>query len=205
MKRNVNTIKIIVFSFGLLFIIFLLFFAYKKIINGNNESNKSAEEIQKYILDIKSYEAEMEITVKSNKNTNKYLVKQQYVKDGNSKQTVLKPENIEGMEFEYKDNTLILNNSKLNISKVYNDYPYLSDNVLWLSSFSQKYNNSKDKKINENDEEIIMEVKSDDNEYYKSRKLYLEKGTGRPKKMEITDSGNNCIIYISYNEISINK
>lgn len=205
MKRNVNTIKIIVFSLGLLFIIFLLFFAYKKIINGNNESNKSAEEIQKYILDIKSYEAEMEITVKSNKNTNKYLVKQQYVKDGNSKQTVLKPENIEGMEYEYKDNTLILNNSKLNISKVYNDYPYLSDNVLWLSSFSQKYNNSKDKKINENDKEIIMEVKSDDNEYYKSRKLYLEKGTGRPKKMEITDSGNNCIIYISYNEISINK
>ena len=43
---------------------------------GNNITNKSIQEIEEYILNISSYEAELEVTVQSNKNTNKYILKQ---------------------------------------------------------------------------------------------------------------------------------
>ena len=47
-------------------------------------SNKSADEIKEYILNISSYEAEVEINVISNKNQNKYKAKQQFVKEDNA-------------------------------------------------------------------------------------------------------------------------
>lgn len=205
--KDVNMKKIIVMSGAV--ILFLLFsiFTYKKIKSGNNESNKSAEQIQEYILNMNSYTAEMEVTVNSNKNKNKYLIKQENKRGKYSKQTVLKPENIEGTEFEFKDNSLIINNSRLNISKVYDEYPYIADNVLWLSSFIEEYKNSSssDKKIYEKNEEIVLEVISKENKRFKKRRLYVEKGTGKPKRMEILDSNNKCTIYISYNEISISE
>ena len=49
----------------------------------------------------------------------------------------MKPENIEGVTISYKDENLEIKNSNLNLSKIYNNYPYLSDNLLWLSSFCE--------------------------------------------------------------------
>jgi len=186
--------------------IFFVFIAYKNFKFGNNESNKSAEEIKKTIMNIDSYVATMEVTVHSNKNTNKYLLKQEYSRDGVAKQTVLKPENIEGIEIEYKDGSLIITNSRLNLSKICSEYPYISDNVLWLSSFSDFYKNNTDKvKVYEKNNDIAIELSPKNNEYFVTRCLYLEKETGRPKQMEIKDKNKNTLIYILYNEISINK
>ena len=57
--------------------------------------NKSADQIEKYILNINSYTAKAEITINSNKNTNKYLVREQYIKQDNIyKKEVLEPSNI---------------------------------------------------------------------------------------------------------------
>lgn len=205
MKNVANIKKIIIISAAVIFVLLFSFYAYKKIKNGNNESNKSAEEIQEYILNLNSYTANIEVTVNSNKNKNKYLINQEYKKGSYSRQTILKPENIEGIEIEYNNNTLTIKDSKLNISKVYNNYPYIADNVLWIDSFIEGYKNNKNAKCYEKNNEIIMEQTEENNKYLKTRKLYLEKGTGRPKKMEITGSNNELTIYISYNEISINK
>ena len=186
--------------------IFFIFIAYKNLKFGNNESNKSAEEIKKYIMNIDSYVATIEVTVNSNKNTSKYLLKQEYSKNNMMKQTVIKPENIQGIELEYKDGSLIINNSRLNLSKIYNEYPYVSDNVLWLSSFSDCYkNNVEQTKVFEENNELVIEINPKNNEYFATRKLYLEKGTGKPKRMEIKDANKNTLMYILYNEISINK
>lgn len=198
-------IKIVV---GLIFIFFIIFgvCAYKKIKSGNNESNKSAKQITEYILNINSYKAEIEVTINSNKNVNKYLLKQEYNSNNDAKQTVIKPENIEGVEVIYKDGDMIINNSKMNLSKIYNNYPYLSDNVLWLSSFVEKYREQNENaKVYEQDNNVVIEVKLQDNAYLAIEKLYLEKGTGKPKKMEVIDNNKNTIVYILYKEIDIKK
>lgn len=189
-----------------LIIIFFICIAYKNFKFGNNESNKSAEEIKKSIMNIESYVATIEVTVNSNKNTNKYLLKQEYSKNGLAKQIVIKPENIAGIETEYKDGSLIINNSRLNLSKIYSEYPYVSDNVLWLNSFSEFYrSNMEQAKVYEKNGEIIIEINPKNNGYCVTRTLFLEKGTGKPIRMEIKDENKNTLIYILYNEISINK
>ena len=65
----------------------------------------------------------MEVTVNSNKNVNKYMLKQCYNINNISEQTVVKPENIEGVTISYKDGNLEIKNSNLNLSKIYNNYP----------------------------------------------------------------------------------
>jgi len=63
--------------------------------SGNNMSNKSADEIEEYILNMNSYKVKAEITINSNKNTNKYLITAQYTNQDNTyKKEILEPENI---------------------------------------------------------------------------------------------------------------
>ena len=190
----------------ILIIIFFLKFNYKNMKIGNNESNKSAEEIKEYILNINSYTAELEVTINSNKNVNKYVLKQEYVSNSILKQTVIKPENMEGLEILYKDGNVEINNSKLNLSKIYSNYPYLSDNVLWLSSFANKCKeNLENTKVYEEENDVVIELDLKSNAYLVNSKLYLEKGTGKPKKMIVQDNNKNDIVYILYKEIDINK
>lgn len=206
MKRKKRILQICAVLLILFFVIFFINIAYKKFKIGNNESNKSAEEIKEYILNMNSYKAKIEVTINSNKNTTKYLLEQEYSSNNTLKQTVLKPENIEGIEIIYKDGNMTINNSKLNLSKIYNNYPYLSNNVLWLNSFVDKYMECKDNaNVYEENNEIVIELESDNNRYMETRRLYLEKGTGRPKKMVISDNNKKDIVYILYEEIDINK
>ena len=178
---------------------------YKNFKIGNNESNKSVNQVKEYILNLNSYTAQLDVTITSNKNSNKYILKQEF-NNQIKKQTVMKPENIEGTELSYKDGNLEISNSKLNLSKIYSNYPYLSENVLWLSSFIEKFKqNSEFAQVYEENEYIVMQVDLNDEKYFSVRKLYLEKGTGKPKKMIVQDNNKNDVIYILYTEIDINK
>ena len=71
MKDKKNIIKVI----SLLFLILTIFFTiyYKTKNNGNNISKFNGD-IKDYILNISSYEAELEVTVESNKTTNIYKI-----------------------------------------------------------------------------------------------------------------------------------
>ena len=72
--------------------------------------------------------AKVEVEVKSNKNSNKYLIKQIH-KEKNDEQEVLEPETIKGVKIIYKDSSLTVENSNLNLEKIYNNYPYIESNI----------------------------------------------------------------------------
>ncbi len=204
MKKKNAVIAICVIFF--IIAIFFIIFNYKNFKIGNNESNKSVEEVQKYILNINSYKATLDVTINTNKNTNKYILKQEVKLGEYEKQTVIKPENIEGTEISYKNGNLEINNTKLNLSKMYTNYPYITENILWLNSFSNDCKNNLDKvKVYEENECVIMELKNIDNQYCYTKKLYLEKGTGKPIKFIVQDNNKKDLIYILYTEIEINK
>ena len=63
------------------------------------------------------------MNVQSNKNTNKYIIKQSYIDKNNNFQEVLEPTNISGVKIEYKDNKLTLSNSKLNLVTFFEKTP----------------------------------------------------------------------------------
>lgn len=200
--------KKIYFIIGIITVlIFLIFFIknnYKNFDTGHNMSNKNIEEIEKYILNISSYKAKASIEVQSNKNSNKYVVLQEYTKPNISKQTVLEPSNIEGIEIIYDGKDLKINNTKLNLSTIYKDYEYIVDNNFSLESFINDYTNTNNTKKYEENEEYVLEVQIENNKYMKNKKLYIDKKTAKPTKLTIQDINEKNIVYILYNEITVN-
>ena len=200
--KKTKLVKIVLLIFIIIF--FLIFFLknnYKNIKVGNN----SIEEVEEYILNISSYEAKLELIVKSNKNTNRYIILQTYNKPDKTKQVVIEPENIAGLEVEYDGQNLILRNTKLNIEKVYENYKYLTDNFFTLETFIKEYEQLKNNKTNlyEESENIIMEVEVNKNKYVYKKTLYIDKNSLEPTKLMIQDINEENIVYILYNEIEI--
>lgn len=209
-KRIIFVIAIIaIIAFSV--ILYFLFKNDNKNLNfGNNFSNKTLEEIEEYILNISSYEAEIEVQIESNKNQTKYILQQKYSSPNIEKQIVKEPSNIKGLETTYDGNKLTIHNSKLNLTTVYENYPYLTDNFVWLHSFIEDYKNTKSSgkevKLYEENNQIIMEVKlSNQNPYISNKKLIIEKETGNIKKLIVQDKNQKSIVYILYNEIKINS
>ena len=201
--------KIIIFVSLIVIAILIFFFVknnYKKFNIGNNITSKSIQEIEQYILNISSYEAKAEVMIESNKNINKYVLKQEYNNSGKIEQIVLEPSNIEGLTISYNEGNLTINNTKLNLQTVYNNYKYVVDNNLWLNSFIKDYRESNNKSISENSDYIVMTVDiSDSNNYGKIKILYINKTTGNPEKMLIQDKNQKNMVYILYSEIRINS
>ena len=196
-NKKIIFITLVVILILAILIIFLLNKTNVKKIGNNSTS----QEIVDYILNISSYEAKIEVEVKSNKNTNKYILKQQYISPDVATQEVLEPSNISGIKIIKKGNDLKLENTSLNLSNIFENYEYLADNALDLSCFIEDYKKSQNSNYEEKDNKIIMNVQTkNENKYRQSKKLYIDKSTGNPLKMEITDINQNIAVYIIQNK-----
>lgn len=191
----------------LILIIFFMKKDYKTMNSGNNKINKTAEGITEYILNMSSFEANVEVTVYSNKNENKYVLKQSFVAPNIAKQEVLEPSNIQNMTIIFDGNNLKIENTKLSLTTIYENYKYISENSLFLNYFIEDYKNSNEAKMEEKDNQIIMQTKckNEDNKYIAYKKLYIDKNTAKPLKLEVQDINQSTTVYILYNEIKINS
>ena len=208
-NKKIIFISILVLAVVSILIFILLKTNYKNKNFGNNMSNKNLEEIEKYILDISSYTAKMDVTVESNKNTNKYVMEQRYEKGKKSKQKILEPANIEGLEIIYEDNKLTINNAKDNLKTMYENYPNLMENCLWLNAFIEDYKTEKNEgkaSIVEKNGKVIMATKTrnENNRYIYSKELHIDKEAGKIEKLVVQDINKKNLIYILYNEITVN-
>lgn len=204
-KKLVVIICIIIIS--LIFIIFFTKNNYKNFKTGNNMSNKNIEEIEGYILNISSYEATIQVTIESNKNTNKYVLFQQYISPNKSKLIMLEPSNIAGLEITNDGNNLTITNTKLNLNNVYDNYEYVVGNQMSLETFISEYKTCKEQnkaKLYEENDEYILEANVEQNKYIYNKRLYISKKTGNPTKLLIQDVNEKTLVYILYNEIKIN-
>ena len=197
--------KIIILTIIIAILIFIIIFAlyyYKKGKMGNTIINKSEEQIIESILNIKSYDANLEVTIQTNKNTTQYALKQE-LKEEKCIQEVVKPENIAGVITEYDGNSLKIRNNKLNLETTFQDYKYITENNLWLNSFIKEFKETNNKKTSTTEKEIILEIDNRKNTYSSYKKLYIDKKTGKPTKMQIEDVNQKVLVYILYTEIKI--
>lgn len=202
--RDKRKFFIIIFIILILLLIFIFFRKNVANIFKNGNTNISQENVND-ILNLKSYELISKITIKSNKNENKYVIKQSYINPDYSSQEVLEPENIKGTKIIREKNQIKLENTSLNLTTIFQDYEYVSENMLDLSTFLEEYKEGKTN-IKENEKEKILEViLSDNNPYVGKKILYIDKDTGKPTKMEIEDDNKNTKIHILYIEVKINN
>ena len=202
MKKKYWLILLVIVIISTIFIVF-----YK---NGVKTSkignNKNSQQIVDYILNINSYEVQVQVNVNSYKNNNKYILKQTYEGPNKNFQEVIEPSNIKGLKIEKDGENLKIENSNLNVSKILENYSYLGDNCLDLDSFIEDYKQGNKSKYEEKDSEIIMTTSSNiDNIYIQTKTLYINKETCEPIKMEIKDNKQKTTIYILYNEVKLNS
>ena len=192
--------KFFVILITIIFVLILLFANfYKNMFNSVNIGhNNSSQEIIDNILNISSYSAIIEVKIEGNKNQNQYKIKQEYVSPSQNSQEVLEPSNIKGTTITRENDKLIIENTQLNLSSIIDNYSYISDNNLDLSSFVADYKEDKKAYFEEKDEIILhtnLNIK---------KSLYIDRETDLPTKMEIIDANKSNKVYILYNEVEIN-
>lgn len=193
-KKKIIKISSFIILVLMILIIFILFNKKNKI--GNNINS---QEMESNILNTNYYELIADIEIKSNKNQNKYVIKQKYQKNEKennieTEQEVLEPSNIAGVKIIKQNNKLIIENTKLDLKSIYENYNYISDNNLDLITFIEEYKNDNNKIYKTEKEKLIMKVKN--------KTLYIDKKTNKPIKMEIQDANKNIAVYILYREVS---
>lgn len=196
-KKIIYLIIILIFIF--LIIILINMFKIKPI--GNN---MNSQEIVDYILNLNSYNATAYIQVNSNKNTNKYILKQSYDINSGFIQEVIEPSNIAGIKITNKENKLVIENTQLSLTKIFENYLGIEENYLDLIAFLNDYKNNSNSSFKEEENTIIMETENNSNKYTKNKKLYINKQKNIPEKLVITDNNQNTTAIIEYNEIEIN-
>ena len=200
-----NSKKIYISILILILILFVIFFAFFMVKNFKTGNNKSSQDMVNDILNIKSYNTTIEVEVKSNKNQNKYIIEQSYKSENENSQEVIEPSNISGVKIIKENGVLKLENSKLNLISVFENYSYLSENDLDLSSFINDYKSNKNSNYTENDDKIIMKTENINSNNKTIKKLYINKKNGKIEKMEIEDTNKKIAVYILYREVNVNS
>ena len=198
--------KKIIFLILIIIVLISIFFIYKNMTKkSKGGNNMSSQEIVDYILNIDSYKAKITAQIISNKKTNKYIISQEYNKENGCVQEVIEPSNIEGTKITNKDGNLIVENTNLNLSTIFENYKGLGKNDLDLNEFIEDCRLSNNIKTDEINGEIVIETKgSGENKYIGNKKLYINKEKLIPIKLIIEDNNQNTTINIEYNEIELN-
>lgn len=202
MKKKFFIIVFVLLMFLIFFIFIFSKSEYKSKISGNNISKSDNIDI----LNMSSYEAIVMVEVHSNKNINKYVMKQKYLSSNVFYQEVIEPSNLKGLKIVYDGTNTVLENSLLSIKKVYENFQGDVSN-LSLIGFASEYKEGTESYTEETSDELIMKTKisKSKNKYQMYENLYISKNSNLPTKMEILDINKNITVYILYNEIKINQ
>lgn len=200
--KNKKALIFVIILLLIIIVTILVFFKNNTAKSFKIGNNTSSQEIVDYILNIKSYETVIEVETKSNKNENKYVIKQNYNGEDENSQEILEPANIEGVKIIRKGKTLKLENTNLKLASIFENYDYLSQNCLDLSSFIDEYKNDANSKWEEKNGEIIMKTNLSKD---MKKELYISKENGKPLKMNIEDTNKKTAIYILYREVNVNS
>ena len=195
--------KKIIISISILISLFLIILCVKFSNFGNNNINQDSV---KDIFNMQEYEAEIEATITSNKNENKYKIKEQYTKsEEKATQEVLEPEDLKGVKIIKQGAKITLENTQLNLSKIFEECNGIVESDMNLLTFIKNYKeNTQQSSMEEKNKEIILKTKSNsNNKHLENKVLYIDKTTGKPTKMEIKDTNKKTIVYIVYNKVEI--
>lgn len=195
--------KKIFFSILIFLLISILIFI-KLEYKGNNLGNNINDNTD--ILNISSYEAEVTVEVHSNKNTNKYIIKQKYAEPNIFSQEIMQPNSMSGIKIILNEGNITLENQKLGLKTLYENFNGDISN-LSLISFINEYKSKADKNVTQKEKEVVMEtsISNSKNKYQMYQRLYISKDSNLPTKMEILDVNKKVTVYILYNEIRVNQ
>ena len=152
-----NKKNLLIFVFICITIFSFFYYIFFKI--GNNNSK---EKIVDGILNsFNVYEADVEVTVYSNKTKNKYDL-YQIVNHNQSECVINEPKEISGLSYSIENERLLIRYKELNMEKEYSPYNQVINNSLFLNTFSNDCETN-GFSIKETEKEIIIKTILKDN------------------------------------------
>lgn len=184
--------------------LFLCFLGYKFIITGNNKNIENVSQVSDYILNIKNYNIEANVTVYSNKNSNTYNLNQYKMNDYQRQEIINNDENY-GLIIESENGKITIKNTALELASVFENYNELTSNAICLNSFIEDYKIADETNITEDEEYYILFVKAKNshNKYVENKTLYVSKKSNKIEKIEVKDVNNNRTVLIEYTRFEI--
>lgn len=180
--------------FVIILLLILTFLYYNTSIFGNNIIIKDENKMASAILNsFYNYEAEIEVTVKSNKTVNIYEMKQ-VVKDNYSSFEVTSTGKINGLKVEFENNILKFSNTELKLNKIYDNYDSIMKNALFLNSFADEFKSTDSTTYKENNQ-FVFDIENG------RKKLYVSSKTLKPEKLEIKGNNQKTSISIIYKRV----
>lgn len=179
-----------------IFILIIFIFAGCKVRQETEDEIYS--NFQKKILNISSYTCKAEIIAINNKSQSTYVMNQAYKKPDYYKTEILSPENLKGNTMEYFKDKIVIKNKKANDVI---ELPNVGENkqYLFIGDFIQNYSQDKTIGIDFDEKYMVLDVDiKGDSKYFNRQKLYVNKNTKNPEKMEILDEEGNEKFIVKY-------
>jgi len=163
------------------------------------------EKFHEKVSKIQSYTCVAEVRVVGNKSKSSYTLRHNYNKPNNYYLEVLSPENLKGNIMEYKDDKIVIKNSKINeLIEFYNDDK--AAQYLFVGDFINNFIRKEGIDVKLSDDKLILEstIPGDD-EYFNKQVLYVDIQEKVPTNMEILDKQGNIKFIITYKDFEYKK
>lgn len=172
-----------------------------------NNSNDVLEKFEKKVNSVKSYNIKGTMEITSNEETYTYDVNVDYLFEDKYKVTLTNKVNGHEQVILKNDEGVYVVTPALNKSfKFQSDWPNNSSQSYLLSSLVRDIKNTKDIKIDTNDDYIIANVNVNypNNPNLASEKIYFDKNNNL-KEVQVLNKDGNAIIRMKFGEINYSK
>ena len=171
-------------------------------------SHDAYEEIYERYYNMKSFSAVAEVTVKSDKTENRYVVKQLYEAPDSFLIRVVEPKELEGSGVSLQGDQMILN-SGFGHNEALGGELSAGHGVLFVSDFFETYFKSEETSVSaatsKGDSVTILECfLGGKNEKRFMQKLWIDNETFLPLKLETYDINQNPSVTVSFREFQRN-
>ncbi len=184
----------------------IIFTLLMVILSGCKESTNEEiyYKLHKKIVGIQSYSCIAQIEACGNKSMKKYTVKHYFKSPSYYKIQVLDPENIKGKVTIYDKDKVIIHHPRIK-DKVTFSYKGKENRYLFIGDFAKNILQNEKINISSSKEFLILETSIPDTSiYFDKQKLYIDKKTLKPNKMEIIDVNGKKRFMVAYKEFRYN-
>ena len=163
------------------------------------------EKFQEKVSKVQSYSCIAKVKVIGNKGKSNYILRQSYKKPNNYYLEVLSPENLKGNIMEYKDDKILIKNSKINDLIEFSD-DNKAEQHLFVGDFINNFLRKEQVDIKLSDDKLVLEsMIPGDDEYFNKQVLYVDIQEKVPTSMEILDKQGNIKFIITYKDFEYKK
>lgn len=190
---------------------FLLFFliACTALSGCRAQTAKKPEDIQKFIMKLKSYKCDVVIAATNNKSTNVYRAKHLYKAPDKYRIEIVEPEELKGQITIYNKDKACIYQPQINTYFITENFESSLEYSSFIGAFVGYFKNNGGARFRlETLKDVqcyVLEVPiSDNNKYRALEKLWIDAESSLPIKAEILDESNNVSALVLYENFELN-